>query len=234
MTNESIRTLPTPGRRLGVLISGRGSNLKAILQAIESGSLNAEVALVFSNRGKAAGLEIAKNAGVPTAVLSHRAFPDRETYDQAIVEHLREHKVDVVCLAGFMRIVSSVLLKAFSDRVLNIHPSLLPAFKGLDAPCQALDYGVRIAGCTVHFADETLDTGPVLLQAAIPVRDEDTHETLTQRVLALEHRIYPRAIGMLLDGGIRRQGRRVLLSEAAERASAEIHTRAERKPTYAQ
>ena len=234
MTTEPIRTLPTPGRRLGVLISGRGSNLKAILEAIRSGSLNAEVALVFSNRSRAKGLEIAKNHGVPTAVLSHKAFPDRESYDAAVVEHLREHKVDVVCLAGFMRIVSSVLLNAFPDRVLNIHPSLLPAFKGLDAPCQALDYGVRIAGCTVHFADETFDTGPVLLQAAIPVRDEDTHETLTERILTLEHRIYPKAIGLLLDGGIRRQGRRGLLSEAAERASAEIHTETERKPTYAQ
>ena len=234
MTTEPIRTLPTPGRRLGVLISGRGSNLKAILDAIASGSLNAEVALVLSNRGKAKGLEIAKNVGVPTAVLSHRAFPDRETYDQAVVERLREHQVDVVCLAGFMRIVSPVLLNAFPHRVLNIHPSLLPAFTGLDAPCQALDYGVRIAGCTVHFVDETLDTGPVLLQAAIPVRDEDTHETLTERILTLEHRIYPRAIGMLLDGGICRQGRRVLLSEAAERSSAEIHPHAEQKPTYAQ
>ena len=234
MTTEPIRTLPTPGRRLGVLISGRGSNLKAILNAIASGSLNARVALVFSNRGKAKGLEIAKNAGAPTAVLSHRPFPDRASYAAAVVEHLREHKVDVVCLAGFMRILSPVLLNAFPNRVLNIHPSLLPAFKGLDAPRQALDYGVRIAGCTVHFADEVLDAGPVLLQAAIQVRDKDTHETLTERILRLEHRIYPKAIGLLLDGGIRRQGRRVLLSEAAERAVAEIHTEAERKPTYAQ
>ena len=167
-------------------------------------------------------------------MLSHRAFPDRETYDAEIVELLRQHGADVVCLAGFMRIVSPVLLNAFPDRVLNIHPSLLPAFKGLDAPCQALDYGVRIAGCTVHFADETLDTGPVLLQAAIRVHDDDTHETLTQRILTLEHQIYPRAIGLLLDGGIRRLGRRILLSEAAERAAAEIHTESERKPTYAQ
>ena len=234
MTTESIRTLPTPGRRLGVLISGRGSNLQAILDAIETGSLNAEVALVFSNRGKARGLEIAKSYGVPTAVLSHRGFPDRESFDAAVVEKLREHRVDVICLAGFMRIVSPVLLNAFPDRVLNIHPSLLPAFKGLDAPCQALDYGVRIAGCTVHFADETLDTGPVLLQAAVRVRDDDTHESLTERILTLEHQIYPRAIGLLLDGGIRRQGRRVLLSEVAERAAAEIHTEGERKPTYAQ
>ena len=234
MTTEPIRTLPTPGRRLGVLISGRGSNLKAILDAIESGSLNAEVALVFSNRRSARGLEIARNAGIPTTVLSHRAFPNRESFDGAIVEHLREHRVDVVCLAGFMRIVSPVLLNAFPDRVLNIHPSLLPAFTGLDAPCQALDYGVRIAGCTVHFADEILDHGPALLQAAIQVRDEDTHETLTERVLTLEHQIYPRAVGLLLDGGLRRQGRRVLLSEAAIQATAEIHKETDRKPTYAQ
>ena len=234
MTTESIRTLPTPGRRLGVLVSGRGSNLQAILDAIETGSLNAKVALVFSNRSKARGLEIAKSHGVPTAVLSHRAFPDRETYDAAIVKNLREHRVDVVCLAGFMRIVSSVLLSAFPDRVLNIHPSLLPAFTGLEAPCQALDYGVRIAGCTVHFADTTLDAGPVLLQAAIRVRDEDSYETLTARILALEHQIYPRAVGLLLDGGIRRQGRRVFLSEVADRAVAEIRTQEEREPTYVQ
>ena len=234
MTNEPIRTLPTPGRRLGVLISGRGSNLQAIFDAIEDGSLNATVALVFSNRRKAKGLELARRRGVPNAVLSHRAFEDREQYDAEVVKVLREHRVDVVCLAGFMRIVSPVLLNAFPDRVVNIHPSLLPAFKGLDAPCQALDYGVRIAGCTVHFADETLDTGPILLQASIPVREEDTHETLTERILTLEHQIFPQAIGLLLEGGIRRQGRRVFLSDAGEKAAARIHREAERKPTYSQ
>ncbi len=233
MTTPIVRTLPKPGRRLAVLISGRGSNLRAILDAIRTGALNAEVGLVFSNRRQAKGLRTAKRYGVPTAVLSHRAFRNRRAYDARIVKLLREHRVDVVCLAGFMRIVSPVLLDAFPDRVLNIHPSLLPAFQGLDASCQALDYGVRIAGCTVHFVDETLDSGPVLLQAAVRVHDEDTHETLAQRILSVEHEIYPRAIGLLLDGGLRRHGRRVLLSGAAERAPADMPTESGRRPTHA-
>lgn len=214
MTRETIRALPASGRRLGVLISGRGSNLKAILDAIGSGSLDATVALVLSNRRGAVGLAHAENAGAPTTVLSHRAFPDRASYDRAVLERLREHRVDVVCLAGFMRILSPVLLDAFPDRVLNIHPSLLPAFGGLDAPVQALEYGVRIAGCTVHFVDELMDHGPILLQEAVPVQDEDTPETLSGRILSLEHRLYPRAIGLLLDGGLRLHGRRVLLPAA--------------------
>ena len=219
MTGKPIRSLPAPGRRLGVLISGRGSNLKAILDAVASGSLDATVALVLSNRRAAAGLSHAESAGAPTTVLSHRAFPDRESYDRAVLERLRAHRVDVVCLAGFMRILSPVLLDAFPDRVLNIHPSLLPAFGGLDAPVQALDYGVRIAGCTVHLVDELMDHGPIVLQEAVPVHDEDTPETLSDRILALEHRLYPRAIGLLLEGGLRLQGRRVLLSlQAASHA----------------
>lgn len=233
MTIQPVRALPKPGRRLGVLISGRGSNLQAILDAIETGALPAEVALVFSNRKQAKGLRTAKRYGVPTAALSHRAFRSRRAYDARIVKLLREHRVDVVCLAGFMRIVSPVLLNAFPDRVLNIHPSLLPAFKGLDAARQALEYGVRIAGCTVHFVDETLDSGPVLLQAAVRVNDEDTPETLARRILTLEHRIYPRAIGLLLDGGLRRQGRRVLLARSAGPATADLHAEGERRLTNA-
>ena len=168
MTNEPIRTLPTPGRRLGMLISGRGSNLQAILDAIETGSLNAEVALVFSNRGKARGLEIAKTYGVPTAVLSHRAFPDRGTYDAEIVKLLREHGADLVCLAGFMRIVSPVLLNAFPDRVLNIHPSLLPAYRGANTHRRVLEAGEKHHGCSVHFVTVDLDEGARRARAGVP------------------------------------------------------------------
>ncbi len=223
---------PPPGRRLGVLISGRGSNLKAILDAIAAGTLDAEVAFVLSNRKKAPGLEHARNAGAPTAFLSHRAYPDRESFDLAVLERLRAHRVDLVCLAGFMRILSPVLVDAYPFRVVNIHPSLLPAFRGLDAPCQAMDYGVRFAGCTAHFVNEELDQGPIILQAATRVVDEDTHDSLTSRILDLEHRIFPRAIGMVLDGGLRLSGRRVLTDpEAAIRG---VHREEERKPTYVQ
>lgn len=221
MTAEPVRTIPAPGRRLGVLISGRGSNLKAILDAIAAGTLDATVALVLSNRRRAPGLLHARSAGAPTAALSHRGFPDRESYDRAVLARLREHRVDVVCLAGFMRLLSPVLLDGFPNRVLNIHPSLLPAFGGLDGPGQALDYGVRLAGCTVHFVDEKMDHGPILLQQAIPVREDDTRETLADRILALEHRLYPEAIRLLLDGGLRLRGRRVLLPARAGAAVAE-------------
>ncbi len=221
MTSASVRTLPAPGRRLGVLISGRGSNLQAILDAIAAGSLDAGVALVLSNRRKAPGLVLAERAGIPTAVLSHRAFPDRESYDRAILEQLREHRVQVVCLAGFLRILSPVLIRAFSNRILNIHPSLLPAFRGLHAQTQALEHGVRVSGATVHLVDEHLDHGPILLQEVAPVRDEDTPETLAERILALEHRLYPRAIGLLLDGGLRLEGRRLLLPLKTRSAAGE-------------
>ena len=220
MTAELV--LPAPGRRLGVLISGRGSNLGAILDATRTGSLDATVALVLSNRRRARGLELARDAGVPTAVLSHRSFPDRESYDAALVERLREHGVDVVCLAGFLRIVSPVLLDSFPNRVLNIHPSLLPAFRGLDAVSRALAYGVRVAGCTVHLVDAGVDQGPILLQEAVPVRDDDTPETLAERILAHEHRIYPLAIGRILDGGLRLRGRRIRFPDAVA-ASGHSH-----------
>jgi len=221
---------PPSGRRLGVLISGKGSNLKAILDEIAAGNLNAEVALVLSNRKKAGGLELARKAGIPTVVLSHRPFPDRESYDQAVLEILREHRVDLVCLAGFMRILSRVIVDAYPDCVVNIHPSLLPAFRGLDAPRQALDYGARIAGCTAHFVNEELDRGPIILQAGVRIRAYDTHGSLTERILELEHDIFPRAIGMVLDGGLRVVGRRILNTP-----DAVIYYGSDRlRPTYVQ
>lgn len=196
---------------LGVLISGRGSNLQAILDAIGIGSLDARVGVVVSNNPSAKGLERAEKAGVPSRVLSHKDYRSREEFDTAVVAILREHQVDVVCLAGFMRLLSPVLVRAFPQRILNIHPSLLPAFVGLHAQRQALEHGVKVTGATVHLVDEQLDHGPILLQSAVPVLDGDDEETLSARILEEEHRIYPRAIGLVLDGKIAVEGRRALL-----------------------
>jgi phosphoribosylglycinamide formyltransferase-1 len=199
-------------RTLGVLISGRGSNLQAILDAIREKRLDARVGVVISNVAVAQGLERAKKAGVPTAVVSHRDFPSREKFDSALVDCLRQHGVDVVCLAGFMRILSSVLVRAFPERILNIHPSLLPAFTGMNAQRQALEHGVKVTGATVHLVDEELDHGPILLQRAVPVLEGDDEKSLSARILEVEHQLYPEAIGFLLDGKIRVEGRRAVIS----------------------
>jgi phosphoribosylglycinamide formyltransferase-1 len=185
---------------LGVLISGRGSNLEAILDAVAAGSLDARVRVVISNKAGAGGLEIARAAGVPTAVIPHGAHPDRASFDAAVVARLREAGVACVVLAGFMRIVTPVLLDAFPYRVVNIHPSLLPAFPGVDAQAQALAYGARITGCTVHLVDAGTDTGPVLAQAAVPVLDGDDREALAARILVREHELLVRALGWLAQG----------------------------------
>jgi phosphoribosylglycinamide formyltransferase-1 len=199
-------------RTLGVLISGRGSNLQAILDAIREGRLDACVGVVVSNVPGAQGLDRARKAGAPTAVLSHKEFPSREDFDSRLVALLREHGVSVVCLAGFMRILSPVLVRAFPGRILNIHPSLLPAFVGLHAQRQALEHGVKVTGATVHLVDEELDHGPILLQRAVPVLEDDDEESLSARILAEEHRLYPEAIGLVLDGKVRVEGRRAVLS----------------------
>jgi len=201
------------GRVLGVLISGRGSNLQAILDAVATGSLNAQVGIVLSNVASAPGLERAKQAGVPTVVLSHNEFSSREEFDHRIIEILRHHKVDLVCLAGFMRLLSPVLLRAYPERILNIHPSLLPAFVGLHAQRQAVKYGAKVSGATVHLVDEDLDHGPILLQQAVPVQDDDDEETLSERILEQEHQLYPKAIGLVLDGKARVEGRRVVIRD---------------------
>ena len=184
---------------LGVLISGRGSNLLSILHAIGAGRLDARVRLVISNKAEAGGLVHAKARDVPTRVLSHRDFPVREEYDAALVAALREAGVTFVVLAGFMRIVTPVFLNAFPERVINVHPSLLPAFPGTSSQAQALAYGVKISGCTVHFVDAGCDTGPVLAQTAVPVLGDDTEETLSGRILAAEHALLPRALQWIAE-----------------------------------
>ena len=185
---------------LGVLISGRGSNLEAILDAVAEGSLDARVRVVISNKAGAGGLAIARAAGVPTAVIPHGEHPDRASFDAALVAALREAGVACVVLAGFMRIVTPVLLEAFPYRVVNIHPSLLPAFPGVDAQAQALAYGARVTGCTVHLVDAGTDTGPVLAQAAVPVLEGDDRDTLAARILVREHELLVRALGWLSQG----------------------------------
>lgn len=196
-------------KRLGILISGRGSNFEAIAQNVAAGSIDAQIAMVISNRAEARGLEIARERGLPHVCLPSKGL-DRTVYDGLLVEELKKHAVDLVCLAGYMRLLSAGFIREFAGRVLNIHPSLLPSFPGLDAQHQALEHGVKISGCTVHFVDEYLDAGPIIVQAAVPVLDDDTIESLSARILKEEHRIYSEAIRMVLGGALRIEGRRVL------------------------
>jgi phosphoribosylglycinamide formyltransferase 1 len=193
---------------VGVLISGRGSNLQALLDAAATGALGARVSVVISNVATAPGLERARRAGVPTVVQDHRGR-SREDHDRAMLADLRAHGVELVCLAGYMRLLSPVLLEAYPHRVLNVHPSLLPAFPGLDAQRQAWEHGVKVSGATVHLVETGLDTGPIVLQEAVPVLDSDRPEDLAARILAAEHRLYPRAVRLLLEGRGRVEGRRV-------------------------
>lgn len=199
-----------PDRAIGVLISGRGSNLQAIIDAIATGRLAARIAVVISNRADAPGLERARRAGIETLVLSHKGYATREKYDGVLVGELKARGVELVCLAGFMRLLSPAFIKAYPNAILNIHPALLPAFPGLDAQHQAWAHGVKISGATVHLVTEELDGGPIVLQAAVPVVDDDTSETLAARILAEEHRIYPAAIWIVLEGKWRLEGRRFL------------------------
>ena len=206
-------------RRLGVLISGRGSNLQALIDAIDSGKLSATIAVVISNRQDAGGLERARAAGIEAIVISHRDFGSRDDYDRALARELRARDVGVVCLAGFMRLVGSELIDAFPSRILNIHPSLLPAFPGLDAQKQAIEHGVRVSGVTVHLVTAELDGGPIVVQRAVPVVAGDTAESLAARILDEEHRAYPEAIKMILDGGWRLEGRRFIPAKSLISAS---------------
>ena len=198
-------------KRLGILLSGRGSNFEAIADRVADGTIDAQIGIVIGNRPEARGLEVARQRGLPALCLSSQGL-DRTVYDGMLVAALKEHAVDLVCLAGFMRLLSAGFIREFPQRVLNIHPSLLPAFPGLDAQHQALEHGVKISGCTVHFVDEYLDAGPIILQAAVPVLDGDTAETLSARILKEEHRIYSEAIRMVLSGDLRVEGRRVVRS----------------------
>ncbi len=196
------------GRRLGVLISGRGSNLQALIDAIADGRLDATIAVVISNRDGVEGLERARRAGIEAICVSHRGWPSREDYSRALVSELQARQVDVVCLAGFLRILGAPLIDAFPNRILNVHPALLPSFPGLDAQKQALEHGVRIAGVTVHLVTADLDSGPIVLQRAVPVLDSDTVETLSSRILVEEHHAYPEAVQILLDEVWTIEGRR--------------------------
>lgn len=195
---------------IAVLISGSGSNLQAIIDASERGEIPARVGLVISNKADAYGLVRASRHGIPTEVVDHRAFASREAFDARLVELVRAAGAGLVCLAGFMRVLTPVFVRAFPRRILNIHPALLPSFPGTHGPGQALRYGVKFSGCTVHLVDEGVDTGPIVVQAVVPVYDDDTEETLAARILRQEHRIYPMAIRLVLSGRIRLDGRRVL------------------------
>jgi phosphoribosylglycinamide formyltransferase-1 len=207
-------------RRLGVLISGRGSNLQALIDAIADGRLHAMIALVISNRADAAGLERARAAGIEAIVVPHRGYATRDEYDRALVNELQAREVGLVCLAGFMRLVGAPLIEAFPNRILNIHPSLLPAFPGLDAQKQAIEHGVKVSGVTVHLVTAELDGGPIVVQCAVPVMPGDTADTLAARILEQEHLAYPEAVRMILDGGWRVEGRRFVAARSATSASA--------------
>lgn len=195
--------------RLGVLVSGGGTNLQSIIDRCADGSIDAEIALVLCNNPLAGALERARRADVPHRVIDNREYAGREEFDAAMVAALREAGVELVVLAGFMRLISTVFLDAFPGRVMNIHPALLPAFPGLHVQRKALEYGARFTGCTVHFVDAGLDTGPIIIQAAVPILDCDDEATLSARILAQEHRIYPRAIQLFAEGRLRIEGRRV-------------------------
>jgi phosphoribosylglycinamide formyltransferase-1 len=197
-------------KRIGVLLSGRGSNFVALAESVSAGRIpNAEIAIVVSNREGTPGIDKAKERGMATRVIPSKGL-EREAYDRQVVAVLQDCKVDLVCLAGYMRLLSPYFVASFPNRILNIHPSLLPSFPGLESQRQALEYGVKFAGCTVHFVDENLDAGPIVLQAAIPVLDEDTEASLSTRILAEEHRIYTEAVKIVLDGQYKIMGRRLV------------------------
>jgi phosphoribosylglycinamide formyltransferase 1 len=201
-------------KRIGVLLSGRGSNFEALAESVTTGRIpNAEIAIVISNQPNAPGLQKAEVRGIPARLIPSKGL-QREAYDRQVTAVLQEHKVDLICLAGYMRLLSPYFVAAFPQKILNIHPSLLPSFPGLEAQKQALEHGVKFAGCTVHFVDENLDAGPIILQAVVPVLDGDDEHALSERILKEEHRIYSEAVRIVLEGRYKIEGRRVLLSGA--------------------
>ena len=197
--------------RLGVLISGRGSNLQSIIDHIEAGKIPAKIEVVISDKKEAYGLERAKRHGIEALFIDPKAYPSREEFEKAVGDELEKRGVELICLAGFMRILSPYFVNRFKNRIINIHPALLPSFPGLHGQKQALDYGVKIAGCTVHFVDEGVDSGPIIIQAAVPVYDDDTEDTLSARILRYEHKIYPMAIKLIAEGRVRVEGRKVII-----------------------
>jgi phosphoribosylglycinamide formyltransferase-1 len=206
--------------RVGVLISGEGTNLQAIIDAIERGALRADIRIVVSNKANARGLERARRHGIDAKVIEHRRHPSREDFDRALAATLQARGVELVVCAGFMRLLSPVMLRAFPNRIMNIHPALCPAFPGVDAQQAALDYGVRFTGCTVFFVTEGVDDGPVIIQAVVPVHPEDNEETLSARIRAEEHRILPEAIRLFQEGRLQIQGRRVIIKDYVPPVSA--------------
>ena len=213
MTTES--TTARPPVKLGVLISGEGTNLQAIIEAIDRGELKAEIRVVISNRAAAPGLERARRRAISAEFIDHRGFPSREDFDRALVDSLHGHEVELVICAGFMRLFSPVMVTAFRDRIMNIHPALCPAFPGVDAQRQALDYGVRFSGCTVFFVTEGVDDGPVIVQAVVPVHQDDDEARLAARIHAEEHRIYTHAIQLYQEGRLEVRGRKVQIRDAS-------------------
>ena len=201
---------------IGVLVSGSGSNLQAIIDAVEAGRIPGKIGVVISNKADAYGLVRARNHGIPAEFLDHRSFENREAFDARLVEILRSYDIRLVCLAGFMRLLTPVFLSAFPDRILNIHPALLPSFPGTHGPRDALNYGVRFSGCTVHFLDEGIDTGPIVAQAVVPVYEDDTEESLAARILKEEHRIYPMAIRLFLEGKLTISGKKVFTGDVCK------------------
>jgi len=204
-------------KKLGVLISGSGTNLQAIIDSIKNGYIdNAEIAIVISNLENAYGLERAQNANIPTKVISHKNFSDRESFEKKLIETLKNYDVDYVILAGFMRVLTSYFINEFKNKILNIHPALLPSFPGENGQKQAFDYGVKFSGCTVHFVDEGTDTGPIIVQAVVPVLQNDTEETLKKRILVQEHKIFPYAIKLLVNDKLTIAGRKVICKDVDE------------------
>jgi len=211
----SIEAQSRPPVKLGVLISGEGSNLQAIIDAAGRGEVQTDIRLVISNKAGAHGLQRARRAGIATQFIDHRRFASREEFDRNLVVALNAHEVELVACAGFMRLLSPVMLRAFPNRIMNIHPALCPAFPGVDAQRGACDYGVRFSGCTVFFVAEGVDDGPIIVQAAVPVMQNDDEQTLAARIRAAEHRIYPYAIRLFQEGRLRVQGRKVLVDDAS-------------------
>lgn len=213
--SENVFVSPKKEGKIAVFISGRGSNFMAIHDAVEAGKINAEIALVFSNKKSAPGLEEAGRRGLNTLHINPKDFPSHEEYDRTLAEEVKKRNIDLICLAGYMKILSPAFCRAFENKILNIHPALLPSFPGLHVQQKAIDWGVRYSGATVHFVTADVDMGPIVLQAAVPVYQDDTAETLSGRILKEEHKIYPEAVRLYFDGRLEVRGRRVLIGEKA-------------------
>jgi phosphoribosylglycinamide formyltransferase-1 len=211
MNPDDIFRSPKKHGRIMVLLSGRGSNFRAILDAIEDGRIDAEIALVFSNKDDAPGLAAARESGLPTLALNPKLYPDKAGYDRAIIREAETRGIDLICLAGYMKVLTPGFCETFKNRILNIHPALLPAFPGLHVQRQAIDWGVRFSGCTVHFVAADVDMGPIVLQAAVPVLPDDTEDTLAARILVEEHKIFPEAVRLFFEGRLEVRGRRVFI-----------------------